>query len=79
MRYVSVRAVDSSGRPQSNVRIVIEVHQFAGGGVRTEYTNSDGLAEFQLDVDQFAEITVYANGNEKVRRGSIKAEYKVVV
>ena len=79
MRNVSVRAADSAGRPQSNIRVSIEVHQAFGGGVKTAYTNSDGLAEFQLDVDQFAEITVYANDSKKVERGSIKAEYKVVV
>ena len=77
MRYVSVRVVDSSGRPQRDTRVGIEVHQFAAGGVKTEYTNSDGLAEFELDVDEGAEITVYVNGSEKVRRGSIRSEYKV--
>ena len=77
MRYVSVRVVDSGGRPQRDVRVGIEVHQFLASGVKTEYTNSDGVAQFSLDVDDGAEITVYANGNEKVRRGSIRSEYTV--
>ena len=79
MRYGRVRVVNSSGSPQSNVRVAIEVHQFAAGGVKTEYTDSNGEAKFELDIDQFAEITVYAGGNEKVRRGSVRAEYTVAV
>ena len=79
MRYVSVRAVDSSGRPVRDVRIALEVHQFLAGGMKAEHTNSDGVAEFTLDVDTFAEITVYANGNPKVGRGSIQAQYTLVV
>lgn len=79
MRYVAVRVVNSSGSPVADARVGLEVHQFLAGGVKTEYTNRDGLAEFELDVDTFAEITVYVNGDEKVRRGSIQAKYTVAI
>ncbi len=77
MRYVSVRVVGSDGRPVRDARVGIEVHQFLAGGVKTEYTDSEGLAEFQLDVDEGAEITIYVNGNQKMQRGSIRSEYKI--
>jgi len=80
MRYVSVRVVNSDGRPARDARVAIEVHAFLAGGVfAPQYTNSEGLAEFQLDVDQSAEITIYVNGNEKVQRGNIRADYKVTI
>lgn len=77
MRYVSVRVVDAGGRPARDARVSMDIHQFAAGGVKTEYTNSEGIAQFQLDVDEFAEITIYVNGNEKVRRGGIRGDYTV--
>ena len=80
MRYVSVRVVNSEGRPVHSARVAIEVHAFLAGGVLSpQYTNSEGLAEFQLDTDSGAEITIYVNGNEKIRRGSIRSEYKVTI
>lgn len=58
MKYVSVRVTDTSGNASINARVGIEVHQFAAGGVETEYTNGDGIANFNLNVDDYAEITV---------------------
>jgi hypothetical protein len=78
MRNVLVRVYDSGGRPVSNARIGIEVHQFLAGGVLPyKYTNSNGEAEFDMDIDQSAEITIYVNGTEKVRRGSIQGLYRI--
>ena len=80
MRYVSVRAVNSGGHPVRDVRISLYVYQFlASGFTGAQNTNSEGLTQFQLDADQGAEIAVYVNGHEKVKRGSIKAEYTVVI
>jgi hypothetical protein len=79
MRYVSVRIVDSSGRPQRDIRVGIGVSQFAASGVETGYTNGDGMAQFQLNVDEFAQINVYVNGQEKVRTGTIKSEYVITI
>lgn len=67
-RHVVVHA--SSGD-----RVALEIHQFIAGGVKTEYAGSDGKAHFDLDVDTFAEATVYVNGDEKVGRGSIQDDY----
>ena len=80
MRYVSVRVVNSSGQPSHGTRVALDVHQAFASGMKAEYTNSEGgLAEFTLDVDDGAEITVYAEGNEKVKRGSIRSSYTVTV
>ena len=79
MRYVTVRVVNSNGSPSHGSRAALEIHQFAAGGMKTAHTNSEGLAEFELDVDQFAEISVYVDGHEKVKRGSIRSSYTVTV
>lgn len=80
MRYMTVRVVDASGKPRSNTRVGIYIHQaLASGMADTVYTDSNGEADFTLDVDEYAEIGVYVDGNEKIRREKIKATYHVVV
>ncbi|HZT43349.1 MAG TPA: hypothetical protein VFA07_14365 [Chthonomonadaceae bacterium] len=50
MRYITVRVVDSGGKPRSNARVSVYVHQFATEGMKDAvYTNSDSEANFQLD------------------------------
>jgi hypothetical protein len=79
MRYISVRVVDSTGRPKYYSRVVLEINQFLANGVKEAHTDGDGLAQFQLDVDDGAEITVYVDGTESISRGPIRADYKVAV
>lgn len=74
MRYISVRVVDSGGRPKRDARVALEIHQFLAGGVKSENTDSDGVAQFSLDVDGGAEVTVIVDGNVKIPRGPIKAQ-----
>jgi hypothetical protein len=80
MRYVSVRVMESNGRPARDARVSIHVSQFlASGSVPDQNTNSEGLTEFELDVDSGADITIYVNGQEKVSRSSIRSDYKVTI
>lgn len=78
MKYVTVRVVDSGGRPQSNAKVALWVGGIAGGFVQPQYTNSNGEADFKLD-DSYSEISVSVNDKERVPRGSVRAEYKVVI
>ena len=77
MRNVLVRVFDSSGRPARGERVSIWVYQFLAGGVKEMQTNSDGEAEFNLDIDEGAEISVSVNSVERVKRGSVKGSYRV--
>lgn len=79
MRYISVRVVDSGGRPKRASRVALEVHQFLAGGVKSEITDNDGLAQFAIDVDDGAEVTIMVNGNVEFSRGPIKAQYLVTI
>ena len=80
MKYASVRVVDSGGRPRSGEKVSVYVYQFAAGGmIGPEYTNSDGLADFTLDIDEYAEIAIYVAGSERVRRDRVRASYTVIV
>jgi len=58
MKYVTVRVANSDGSPARDARVGIDVHQFAAGGTETGYTNGDGQANFQLNIDDSAEITI---------------------
>lgn len=79
-RYISVRVVDSGGRPVHYARVVLHVSQFlASGPLPEQHTNRDGVAEFEPDLDASAQVSVSVNGQERVRTGSIQAEYRVVV
>ena len=75
MRNVLVRVFDSGGRPVSNARIGIGTFGINSGVLPNEYTNSSGEAEF--DVDEYGDINIYVNGNEKVRRGPIQGSYRI--
>ena len=80
MRHVTVLVVDASGRPRPNTRVSIYVIQsFASGMKGPQYTDSSGEAEFRLDIDETAQISVYVDGNEHVQAGSVKAAYKVIL
>jgi len=76
MKYVKIKVVNSNGSPQSGSRVAIHVSQFAASGsVPEKYTDSNGEVNFSLDIDNSAEITVYVEGKEKVRQGSVCSEY----
>lgn len=80
MKYTTVRVVDSGGRPQSGAKVSIYIHQFAAEGMKgPQYTNPDGKADFSLDIDDSAQISVYVNGTEKSGRGSVQSEYTFTV
>ncbi len=80
MKYTTVRVINSSGSPRSNARVAVYVHQFAAEGMKdAEYTNSDGEVSISLDIDEYAEISIYVDGSEKVKRSKVRAEYHVVV
>ena len=77
MRNVLVRVFKSDGRPAERERVSIWVYQFAASGGKEQYTNSNGEAEFNLDMDSGAEISVSVNSKEYFSRGSVKGSYRV--
>lgn len=80
IRYSQVRVVDASGRPVKDAKVSIFVHQFmASGFVSDQYTNADGLAQFELDCDNGAEVTISVNGYPKTSRGTIQGQYSIFV
>lgn len=79
-RYISVRVVDAGGKPANYAKVVLYVSQtLASGPLPEKYTNSEGLAEFEADLDAFAQVSVSVNGQERVRSGPIQADYKVTL
>lgn len=77
-RYVSVRVVDEGGKAVSSATVALYLYQsLASGGAGQKQTNSEGLAEFEVDADSSAEMSVSVNGHERVRRSSIQGEYKI--
>ncbi|MCW3098382.1 MAG: hypothetical protein JWL77_4000 [Chthonomonadaceae bacterium] len=78
MRYVTVRVVDASGRPQANATVRLWVGGITDGFLPPEYTNSTGEAEFKFD-EGYSKVAVSVNGRERIPSGSVKAEYKVVL
>jgi hypothetical protein len=61
-RYMTVRVVDSSGRPKQGARVGVQVHRFLAGGFKSDqYTDADGTTEFELSDD--SRVTLYVNGS----------------
>jgi len=81
-RYVTVRVVDSGGRPVQHAKVVLWASgQFlvAPGPLPEKYTDSSGIAELAVELDDSAKISVSVNGSEKIGAGSIRSEYKVTI
>ena len=77
MRNVLVRVYDSSGRPAQNARVNVHVYQFLASGQKEKYADNNGEAEFNLDIDDGAEISIGVNTVERVSRGSVKGSYRI--
>ena len=66
------------GKPCPNKRVGVFVYQFAASGMKDSvYTDANGEACINLDTDDFAEISIYIDGDEKVKRGNIRGEYHI--
>lgn len=77
MRNVLVRVYDVGGRPVSGVRIAFGTYGINYGVLPEKRTDSSGQAEF--DVDEYGEICVYVNGQEKIGRGPIQGQYRIEI
>lgn len=77
-RYISVRVVDSGGKSVYYAKVTLWIYQFAASGSKEKYTDHDGLAQFDEDMDGGAEVSISVNSSEKVKRSSPKAQYTVV-
>lgn len=77
MRNILVRVFNYEGKPVQSARVTINVYQFLAGGQKEQYTNSNGEAEFSMDIDDGAEISIGVNGNEKVGRGKVLGNYRL--
>lgn len=75
MRNVLVRIFDSGGRAVSGARVSLGTYGINSGVLPEKYTDSSGQAEF--NVDEYGEICVYVNGQEKVGRGPIRGQYRI--
>lgn len=78
-RYVTLRVVDSGGRPKKGAKVGCYIHRFMASGFKpNQYTDSEGEVEFTLDDD--SRITLYVDGRE-IKPGERKPEaiMKVVV
>lgn len=80
-RYITVRVVDSGGKPAYYAKVSLSVSGqmgvAPGSSLPSKQTDREGIAEFEVDLDQSAKIAIYVNGSEKVRSGPIRGEYKV--
>jgi|GEM_PF-2466125 hypothetical protein len=76
MRYINVRVLDRSGKPVSQARISIGKFGIDQGVFGDQkYTDSDGLAQFALDLGDYDDICVYVNGEDRTGRTRPKAEF----
>jgi hypothetical protein len=79
-RNILVRTYDASGRPASGLRVSLWVYQFlASGSAGEKYTNSNGEVDFDLDIDEGAEISISINGTERSSRATPRGEYRFSV
>lgn len=74
MLYITVRVVDSSGRPEANAKVSV----WRGGWVPEQRTDSEGESEFAINATPSDRIRIYAKG-QIVFEGYPKAHITVEV
>jgi len=72
---ILVRVYNSSGHPVSGRRISIGTFGMNYGVLPSQYTDSDGETEF--NIDDYGDINIYVDGDEKVKRGPIRGSYRI--
>ena len=75
MRNVLVHVYDLGGRPVSGARIAFGTFGINSGVLPAKYTDSSGHAEF--DLDEYGDVNVYVNGQEKIGRGAMQGQYRI--
>lgn len=78
MKSIEVKVVGSDGSGAQGAEVRVWVYQtLASGALDSKYTDSDGIAEFDLDVDSDAKISISVNDKEKVEKSGIRGSYRV--
>jgi hypothetical protein len=75
MPNILVTVISSSGNPVSGARVSFGTYGINYGVLPDKYTNGSGEAEF--DIDDYGDICVYVDGQEKVGRGPIRGSYRI--
>lgn len=79
-QHVFIRVVDRSGQPLRNERVsIFATHIAATGGIPDQHTDARGVAVFDLEVDDKAEVIVYVRGRECCARGPLQLRYEISV
>ena len=78
MQYISVRVVNGSGTPCYYEKVTIMRANIVGGTYPAQWTNRDGLAEFEIDISSSDRIIVSVKGRS-LYEGCPRAKIAVVV
>ena len=77
MKNILVRVYSPTGTPAQNARVCLWIYQFLASGSKEGTTNSSGEIEFDLDIDNGAEISINVDGVEYIRRCNIQGVYRI--
>ena len=77
MRSVLIRVYNSKGRPVADARVAIGTFGINYGVLPSKYTDSQGEVEFMID--DYGDINIYVNGDEKVKRGPMQGNYRIQI
>ena len=78
MRHITIRVVDTCGRPQVSTKVALWAEGASSGFLPAGYTNARGSVVLRLG-DGYTSISVLVNGVERISHGLIRAEYKIVI
>ncbi|MEA2553286.1 MAG: hypothetical protein QOJ65_1462 [Fimbriimonadaceae bacterium] len=79
-RTVVVHILETDGSPKPAADVSLQLHAVVEGvALEPKTTDKDGVAQFSLDMEKYAELTIYVAGHERVSRGPIQDEYYITV
>ncbi|WP_144241051.1 hypothetical protein [Fimbriimonas ginsengisoli] len=78
-QHIEVQVLDRHGQPVNNERVsIFATHIAATGGIPDQWTDTAGVARFDLEIEATEEVILYVKGRERVPRAPLKPQYRVV-
>lgn len=77
METIVVRVIASNGNAVQNERVWVHIYDLRASGSKDQCVDSDGKAEFTLDIESGAEISLSVRGTQFVSRAPARARYQI--
>ncbi len=78
--HIQIRVVNRLGAPLTNERVSLFASPLTStSAIPDQTTDAQGLANFDIDVQDQAELAVYVRGRERCRMAPLRDRYDIAI